>query len=252
MRQMKQISLLGVFLAVLLGFSGPAGAQCPPTCGPGDHWIDTCESDTKILITRADLTLDIDLDNVGDLDITLIGPTVVFWGDPIDTPDPLDPGHNNQLDSEMVSMNLVGDGFILNAGDGIGNNQNDGPLHSPGTIIEQPGNPALADNCFSVFFEILNTPFGRLHNNTGALMAATIDRMQPVIGTTYPGANLPFPLFDDNNVLVAQIVDNAAHTIQGCEEEIPTVSEWGLIIMALLALTAGTIVFARRRRPAVA
>ena len=33
---------------------------------------------------------------------------------------------------------------------------------------------------------------------------------------------------------------------------IPTVSEWGLIIMTLLALTAGTIVFARRRRPAVA
>ncbi len=33
---------------------------------------------------------------------------------------------------------------------------------------------------------------------------------------------------------------------------IPTVSEWGLIVMALLALTAGTIVFARRRRPAVA
>ncbi len=34
--------------------------------------------------------------------------------------------------------------------------------------------------------------------------------------------------------------------------DIPTVSEWGLIVMLLLALTAGTIVFARRRRPAVA
>ncbi len=32
---------------------------------------------------------------------------------------------------------------------------------------------------------------------------------------------------------------------------IPTVSEWGLIVMTLLLLTAGTIVFARRRRPAV-
>ncbi len=37
-----------------------------------------------------------------------------------------------------------------------------------------------------------------------------------------------------------------------CEEAIPTVSEWGLIIMTLLALTAGTIVFARRRGPAAA
>lgn len=37
-----------------------------------------------------------------------------------------------------------------------------------------------------------------------------------------------------------------------CPEAVPTVSEWGLIIMTLLLLTAGTIVFGRRRRPAVA
>ncbi len=37
-----------------------------------------------------------------------------------------------------------------------------------------------------------------------------------------------------------------------CVGIIPTVSECGLIIMALLALTAGTIVFARRRRPTLA
>lgn len=34
-----------------------------------------------------------------------------------------------------------------------------------------------------------------------------------------------------------------------CEDAIPTVSEWGLIIMTLLLLTAGTLVF-RRQRPA--
>ena len=28
---------------------------------------------------------------------------------------------------------------------------------------------------------------------------------------------------------------------------IPTVSEWGLIVMSLLVLTAGTLVYARRR-----
>ena len=36
-----------------------------------------------------------------------------------------------------------------------------------------------------------------------------------------------------------------------CEQEacagIPTVSEWGLVAMALLVLTAGTLVYARRR-----
>ncbi len=39
---------------------------------------------------------------------------------------------------------------------------------------------------------------------------------------------------------------------EGGSDAVPTVSEWGLIIMALLSLTAGTIVFARRRRPAAA
>ena len=35
-----------------------------------------------------------------------------------------------------------------------------------------------------------------------------------------------------------------------CEDlSIPAVSEWGLVVMALLMLTAGTVVFARRRRP---
>ncbi|MCP4590971.1 MAG: IPTL-CTERM sorting domain-containing protein [bacterium] len=37
-----------------------------------------------------------------------------------------------------------------------------------------------------------------------------------------------------------------------CEPEIPTVSEWGLIVMTLLLLTAGTIVVGRRRRSAAA
>ena len=41
----------------------------------------------------------------------------------------------------------------------------------------------------------------------------------------------------------------------GCEvwrssvEPIPTVSEWGLIVMTLLLVTLGTIVFGPRRRP---
>lgn len=34
--------------------------------------------------------------------------------------------------------------------------------------------------------------------------------------------------------------------------EIPTISEWGMIVMTVLVLTAGTIVFSRWRRPATA
>jgi hypothetical protein len=39
--------------------------------------------------------------------------------------------------------------------------------------------------------------------------------------------------------------------IEGCADPIPTVSQWGLIVLALLLLIAGTIV-ALRRRPALA
>ena len=35
-------------------------------------------------------------------------------------------------------------------------------------------------------------------------------------------------------------------------DEIPTVSEWGLIVMTVLGLSAGTIMYGRRRRPAAA
>ena len=35
-------------------------------------------------------------------------------------------------------------------------------------------------------------------------------------------------------------------------EAIPTVSEWGLIVLTLLGMTAGTVMFGRRRRPAAA
>jgi len=34
----------------------------------------------------------------------------------------------------------------------------------------------------------------------------------------------------------------------GCGEEIPTLSEWGMILLALLLLTAGTVAVIRRRR----
>ena len=37
-----------------------------------------------------------------------------------------------------------------------------------------------------------------------------------------------------------------------CAAQIPTVSEWGLIVITLLGLTAGTVIFGRRRRPAAA
>ena len=50
-------------------------------------------------------------------------------------------------------------------------------------------------------------------------------------------------------------VDNDCDTLNDNADPdctIPTVSDWGLIVMTLLALTAGTIILGRRRRPAAA
>ena len=48
--------------------------------------------------------------------------------------------------------------------------------------------------------------------------------------------------------------EDCASCPEDCEPcpAVPTVSEWGLIVMTLLLLTAGTIVFSRRRRPTLA
>ncbi len=57
--------------------------------------------------------------------------------------------------------------------------------------------------------------------------------------------------------LQAHVTDLASHVSVSMAwapfqaEPIPTLSQWGLIVITLLALTAGTVVFGRRRRPAV-
>ena len=42
-------------------------------------------------------------------------------------------------------------------------------------------------------------------------------------------------------------VDYAGHFVVGASAPIPAVSIWGLVAMTLLVLTAGTLVYARRR-----
>ena len=50
------------------------------------------------------------------------------------------------------------------------------------------------------------------------------------------------------NVYVAGTDSDNVFKIQFREEPIPTVSEWGVVVMVLVLLVAGTIVFAGVRR----
>lgn len=185
MEKQNQLRLLlgicGVTLIALLGTSKPTDAM--PTCGPGSHWVDTCTAGTDSFNSIATIGVDIDFDNIADFNAVLQGPTTIYRGNPINTPDPLDPGHFNQIDTEIVSMTLTGVGMTLTAGDGTGNLSNDGPLHSAGNIIEQAGNPFMADSFFDVFFEfdIPGIPLvPTLHNTDPLRVRAVIDRVPPI------------------------------------------------------------------------
>lgn len=72
----------------------------------------------------------------------------------------------------------------------------------------------------------------------------------PKLGPSLAGplswSGFPENLLATNNYFVIDA------TRKNVEEPIPTVSEWGLVVMGVLVLTAGTIVLGRRRRAAVA
>jgi uncharacterized protein (TIGR03437 family) len=89
----------------------------------------------------------------------------------------------------------------MTAGDGIGNLQNDGPLHSAGAIVENAGNPALATLTANVFFNVTVSGFGlNLHNAVPLQIQSSIDRAPPTLNNSQAVA---VPLLNDQNETTA-------------------------------------------------
>ena len=57
------------------------------------------------------------------------------------------------------------------------------------------------------------------------------------------------PRIVDGNGDEINIVDMGAYEFQGSAEPIPAVSEWGLLILALLGMVVGAVMFRARRKP---
>jgi hypothetical protein len=225
------VAFMGFITLVLPGIAQHAAAL---SCGPGADWVDSCLSGTDSFVSRADHAAII-LDGGGVISLSnLTGITRVFRGNPVG-PEPL------HIDTEMVSLSLMGGGETLHAGDGIGNLLNDGSLFSPGKITEQGSGigSTTADSFFDVFFEILG-PHPRLHNNSACTMSAVIDRVPPLTNppTFYHGCSQgSVVLFNDSNQRVGILTGDIIHFGTIPEPSTLLLVGFGLIAFAAVVRT---------------
>lgn len=90
--------------------------------------------------------------------------------------------------------------------------------HSPGTATA---------------FDNSDNPIGTVNSNAATILAdpanfVTLDPANPIVRIAFSGA----------------VIDNFSYTT--AIETVPTVSEWGIMVMVLLLLTAGTLIVQRR------
>lgn len=177
-------SVLGLLvLATLLSLVVSGRAYALPSCGPGLDWVDNCPSGTDRFSSVATHT--VELFGIGTFTLNAQGPTEIRRGDPV----------GGVIQTELVSMTLTGGGLTINAGDGVGNLSSDGPLHSPGQIIENP-DQVTATSFFDILFELLPTPFGPLRNKTALRMQNDAIPFVPPLFFPYDCRNCPIDLFD--------------------------------------------------------
>ena len=170
-----------------------ADDQCED-CGPGPHWVDSCPSGGDNMPTGALIGIDRDLDCEPDINVVLSGPVSVWRSNPLDDSvafpglAPVD-GHREVIDTEMVSMNLTGSGIALIAGQGMGTG---GALPPTlGAILENSGDPALADSFFDVFFEVQIGSGVTLYNHDPLRVKSEVDCLPPNARYLHPGDCVP-------------------------------------------------------------
>lgn len=220
---MAKISFFS-FLRFILSFAFllilPAQSLFAATCGPGNHWVDTCLAGQDVIPkSTISFGVDLDLDGIPEYDAVFIGgPTIINRSNPLDDSiffpgtRPID-GHLDVIDTEMISMNLSGASPPVLGGE----LRVQGPSNpTRGAIAEIDSDPALADSFFDVFFEVEIPGFPVLYNMDPLRIETIIDRVPPKMGTNYE-INIaltlwPLPLYDINT---NQHVANLTHLADG-------------------------------------
>jgi IPTL-CTERM motif len=237
----------------------------PPTeelscvgCGPGPGWVGAgcdqtgrlcdCVAGIDAFEARVEVGLDLDLDGQCEPDASLLmsGMAGVGRTCPLDTSGHF-AGHGavdqrfDVIDTEVISLSVTGSGSTLFAGVGLGQ----GGVLAPslGTIVERASDSFLADGFFDVFLEIDLGGGLFAYNQTPVRLESAIGCVRPNATFRHSGGCIPLFSAPVGGVLVANLVTAEF----GPPPPIPTVGEWGLTLMALLAITAGTVLFGRRR-----
>ncbi len=180
-----------------------AGLPCT-LCGPGAHWLETCPAGTStMLFHRATLGVDLDLDCVVDIPMTLdpclpiehmlVVRMTAPQDDSVHYPGlALVDGHMDVIDTEIIEMCLTGDGATLRAGAG------NGGLTAPslGAMVEQPGDPFMIDSFFDVFVEVEIPGLGTYYNHEPVRVESPLTCLPPdnAVFTFAPGC---IELYDD-------------------------------------------------------
>lgn len=226
---------------LLLGAPARAFAWGPcSVCGPDeDGWVDSCIPAGPDDIDQSKAVFGIYLpdgdlcDGDPDNNYVVYGSATMLRGVPT----------GGVIDTEIESMLLTGSWITLVAGAGQGTALT---RRSLGTIEEQSGTPEFADSSFAVYFEVDVPGIGLLWNHDPFNIAAVITCVPPAAEYIHPEGEC-VALYDDpddGQGTVLAYLGDAKHITY---PPIPTVSEWGLVVMTLLVLAAGTVVLRRAR-----
>jgi hypothetical protein len=247
---MKTRSSLIIVIS-LLSFSLGMTSSYGQSCGPGPHWIDSCAGITDdVMESGALVGVNFVLTNCNlpaEQNITLSGPVTVqrLGSHDIEVADSYCPatvdGHLDVIPTEIVSMNLTGSGYTLIAG-----HQAAPELQqSIGYVVEKPDDNTLGCSFFDVFFKVI-TPGGTLYNQTPLRLQATIDKVPPT-ATYIPTEMICLALYTSpiygQGTHMANLVQ-AQHNVY--VSDIPTLTQWGLIILGLVLLSIGVIFIYRK------
>ncbi len=226
-----------------------------PQCGPGEHWIDDCAGGED---TWQNISVELYVDNTGDCEFdgagVLTGSGLIHRSSPSDDSQnypgtrPSD-GHLDVIDTEILSMDLTTgtETIVIGAGRGQGGNL----APSSGVMAESFSDPSAAESFFDIFCEADFNGY-YLYNQNAIRLESVIDQSPP-FGSTYtftgciPIYTSPIP----GEGFLAGYITQINLTVNEDVADVPTLSEWGMLLMGLLLLSFGTVAVVRRRRTAI-